>query len=271
MDQDAARKAYLDSLVSKYETQAFILLDPISVPHGFDDPADQEIIGLFAALLAWGQRKTVLNKLAELCERMDYKPRTFVYNFDISRHAPLLRGFKHRTFQPTDAIWLIHNLSAVLKRYQTIEEAFATFDTETEPHVGSAIQGFSDLLFSINPTTPSRLRKHLARPATGSACKRLCMYLRWMTRPGPVDLGIWTKIPVHKLVLPLDVHSGRQARALGILNRKQDDWRAALELTEACKKLSPEDPAKYDYAFFGVGAYKEELDPRFVKNPIVAK
>lgn len=265
MDFNEALKVYLDGLVAKYETRAFIELDPISIPHGFDDPVDQEIIGLFAALLAWGQRKTVLNKLAELCERMDYQPHAFVYNFDVNRHATALAGFKHRTFQPQDAIWMMQNLSAVLKRYKSIERAFAAFDTDTTS-VGSAIQGFSDLLFSISPETPTRLRKHLARPSTGSACKRLCMYLRWMVRPGPVDLGIWTSISQHKLVLPLDVHSGRQARALGILNRKQDDWRAALALTEACRALCPEDPAKYDYAFFGVGAYKEPLDPRFVKT-----
>ncbi|MEM8485128.1 MAG: TIGR02757 family protein [Bacteroidota bacterium] len=271
MDHNTARKAYLDGLVTKYETQAFIQLDPISVPHGFDDPADQEIIGLFAALLAWGQRKTVLSKLADLCERMDFKPHAFVYNFNAIQHESVLAGFKHRTFQPSDAVWLIQNLSSILKRYQTIERAFAAFDDSSEPHVGPAIQGFSDLLFSIHPETPRRLRKHLARPSTGSACKRLCMYLRWMVRPGPVDLGIWTQIAQHKLVLPLDVHSGRQARALGFLTRKQDDWRAALELTEACKLLCAQDPAKYDYAFFGVGAYKEPLDARFIVNPTPAK
>ncbi len=270
MNHDEARKAYLDRLVAKFETPEFILLDPISIPHGFDDPADQEIIGLFAALLAWGQRKTVLNKLAELCERMDYKPHAFVYNFDKDRHQQALAGFKHRTFQPQDAVWLIQNLAAMLRQHQTLEHAFASFDDPDSSHVGPAIQGFSDLLFSIHPETPKRLRKHLARPSTGSACKRLCMYLRWMVRPGPVDLGVWTRISMDKLVLPLDVHSGRQARALGMLSRKQDDWRAAIALTEACKILCPEDPSKYDYAFFGAGAYKVDLDPRFVVKPNVA-
>ena len=266
MDNSQAFKRYLDHLVDKFETPEFIALDPISIPHGYDSPADQEVIGLFAALLAWGQRKTVLNKLAELSERMGFKPHAFVKNFDINRDSERLIGFKHRTFNSEDAIWLISNLSLLLHRYSSIEKAFATFQNHAELHVGSAIQGFSDTLFSIGDGTPRRLRKHLARPSTGSACKRFCMYLRWMVRPGPVDLGIWQSIPQEKLIPPLDVHSGRQARALGMLERKQDDWKAALELTNNCRRLCPEDPSRYDYAFFGAGAYGEELDPQFLKQ-----
>lgn len=264
MHDERNLKTYLDTLVRKYETSEFILLDPISIPHGFDDPADQEIIGLYAALLAWGQRKTVLNKLADLCERMNYRPLDFVANFSEEKGRQHLAGFKHRTFQPEDAFWLTHNLSLVLERFGSIEGAFSTFLDKSEGHVGSAIQGFSNLLFSISPETPARLRKHLARPQTGSACKRLCMYLRWMVRTGPVDLGIWQSLDTSLLVLPLDVHVGRQARALGLLARKQDDWRAALELTQNCRRLCPEDPSKYDFALFGTGAYDEPLDPRFV-------
>ncbi len=263
-----ALKNYLDKLVEKFETPDFILLDPISIPHGYDSPQDQEIIGLFAALLAWGQRKTVLNKLAELSERMNYKPHAFVQNFDINRDAYKLAGFKHRTFNSDDAMCLMNNLSLLLQEYRSLENAFAHFLKPEDVTIGPAIQGFSDTLFSIGEGTPKRLRKHLARPETGSACKRFCMYLRWMVRSGPVDLGIWSKIPLEKLVLPLDVHSGRQARALGMLTRKQDDWRAAIELTDNCRMLCPADPSKYDYAFFGAGAYEEELDPQFLKTPV---
>lgn len=254
-------KTYLDRLVHKFENPDFILEDPISIPHGFDDPDDQEIIGLFAALLAWGQRKTILNKLNELCERMNFKPAKFVHDFDAHRDAHHLAGFKHRTFNEDDSICLINNLSLLLKQYKSIEQAFLSFqNTDT---VESGIQGLSDLLFSINVHTPARLRKHLARPNAGSACKRFCMYLRWMVRPGPVDLGIWKSVNPAGLVLPLDVHSGRYARALGMLNRNQNDWRAAVQLTNNCRILSERDPSRYDFAFFGAGAYGEELDPRF--------
>lgn len=256
-------KAYLDGLVDRFERRAFIADDPISIPHGFDDPRDQEVVGLYAALLAWGRRQTVLNKMEELCERMDYAPFCFVRDFDADRNAAALEGFKHRTFQPIDAFWFTHNLSAALARHGTVENLFADHLPADADDVGPAIQGFSTTLLSISPKTPERLRKHLARPAAGSACKRLNMYLRWMVRPGPVDLDIWTRITPDQLLLPLDVHSGRQARALGFVDRKSNDWKAAQRLTAVCRRFCPKDPARYDFAFFGPGAHDVSLDARF--------
>ena len=263
MPTAADLKAYLNGLVERFEQPRFIADDPISIPHGFDDPRDQEVIGLYAALLAWGRRATVLNKMEELCERMDYQPFRFVRDFNPARDAEALDGFVHRTFQPTDAFWFTKNLSAALARHGTLEDLFADHLSEDAPHVGPAIQGFSTTVLTIDPETPQRLRKHLARPEAGSACKRLNMYLRWMVRPGPVDLGIWTRITPDQLMLPLDVHAGRQARALGFVERKSNDWKAARKLTEACRALDPDDPARYDFAFFPPGAYDVSLDARF--------
>lgn len=256
-------KHYLDALVVRFEQPSFIADDPVALPHGFDDPRDQAVIGLYAALLAWGRRATVLAKMAELTERMGYRPWAFVRDFDPVRDAARLDGFKHRTFQPDDAFWLTRNLSAALRRHDTLEAVFADHLPDGAGDVGPAIQGFSDTIMGIDPATPARLQKHLARPGAGSACKRLCMYLRWMVRPGPVDLGVWRRIRPDQLVLPLDVHSGRQARALGLLDRTSNDWRAALELTDRCRRLDPRDPARYDYALFGAGAYDVSLDPSF--------
>ena len=256
-------KPYLDGLVDRFERPAFIEDDPIAVPHGFDDPRDREVIGLYAALLAWGRRATILNKMADLCERMRYRPYAFVRDFDPARDAACLEGFKHRTFQPEDAVWFTRSLSALLREHATVERLFARHLSPEAEHVEAAIQGFSEAVMAGVPGVPHRLQKHLARPSTGSACKRLCMYLRWMVRPGPVDFGIWTEIRPRQLVLPLDVHSGRQARALGLLERPQNDWRAARALTARCRTLCPDDPARYDFAFFGAGAYGVELDARF--------
>lgn len=255
-------KAYLDGLVERFEQPSFIDDDPISIPHGFDDPRDQEVIGLYAALLAWGRRDVMLRKLRDLCERMDYAPYRFVIDFD-DRKARKLEGFKHRTFQPIDARWLTKNLRRALRTYGSVERVFAAHLPADADTVGPAIQGFSETIMEASPQTPSRLRKHLARPAAGSAAKRLAMYLRWMVRGGPVDLGLWTEIPPEKLVLPLDVHSGRQARALGFLTRKTNSWRAVEILTRRCRHLAPDDPARYDFAFFGVGAHDVSLDSRF--------
>ena len=249
-------RAYLDELVARYEHPAFIAEDPIAFPHAFDDPRDQEVIGLFAALLAWGRRATILNKLAELAERMDFKPYAFVRGFNPVRDAERLASFKHRTFRPDDAVALVTALQAVLHDYGSLEKLFAASLPVNAEHIGPAIQGFSDTMLSIVPETPRRMKKHLPRPSTGSACKRLALYARWMVRPGPVDLKLWTSVSPAQLVLPLDVHTGRQARTLGLLERKQDDWKATLELTERCRALCANDPTRYDFALFGLGVYE---------------
>jgi uncharacterized protein (TIGR02757 family) len=263
----AALHEYLDALVDQHERPDFIDGDPISIPHAFDDPRDQEVIGLYAALLAWGRRDVMLRKLEELCERMDHAPYRFVRSFDPDRDAAALDGFVHRTFQPVDARWLTINFSEALDRYETVEGLFGAHcpagdEAEASP-VAAMLQGVSTTLLTINDDTPQRLRKHLARPDAGSACKRLNMYLRWMVRPGPVDLDLWTVLDPSDLMLPVDVHVGRQARALGLLERKSNDWTAVRRLTAICRHFCAPDPARYDFAFFGIGVQDESLDARF--------
>ena len=250
-------RARLAALVARYERPAFIGDDPVSIPHAFDSPADREVAGLFAAVLAWGRRAIMLAKLAELMERMEYQPARFVRTASAASASEALGGFKHRTFTTGDAVSLTLAVRAVLERHGSLGALFASGLRDGVPHIGPALQTFSDTLLTILPGTPERMRKHLARPGTGSACKRLAMYARWMVRPGPVDLAVWPEVPRSKLLLPLDVHTGRQARRLGLLDRTYDDWRATLELTAVCRAMDPEDPAKYDYALFGMGVYED--------------
>lgn len=243
--------AVLNEQAARFEKPGFIASDPVAVPHGFDDPADQQVIAFFSALLAWGRRETTLDKMAELCVRMDYRPYRFVRTFD-DRSRERLDGFKHRTFSSEDAANLCGALASALETFGSLETLFAHGLSDGDTDVGPAIEFASSYLLS-QPSMPIRMRKHLARPSTGSACKRICLFLRWMVRPGPVDLGLWRAIQPSRLVLPLDVHSGAQARAIGMLERKQSDWKAAMELTRRCRALDPNDPCRFDYAFFGMG------------------
>lgn len=267
MNPDRELKTFLDELVDRFEHPDYIPPDPIAIPHGFDDPRDQETIGLFAALLAWGRRQTVLDKMEDLCERMSYRPFQFVVDFDPVRDANALSGFKHRTFRSEDAVWLTHNLSVLLRQAGSMERLFRQHLHGDDDTVECAIEGFSRSAVSAVPGTPTRLNKHLARPGTGSACKRLNMYLRWMVRRGPFDLGIWDSFRTDQLVLPLDVHSGRQARRLGMLGRAGNDWRAAIELTQFCRTLDAYDPCRYDLALFGIGAYEVPVDAGLESEP----
>jgi uncharacterized protein (TIGR02757 family) len=263
MPVDALTRRLLEEASTHFQGSDYIRFDPVSVPHGFDDPRDQEIIGLFAAILAWGRRDTMLRKLEELCERMAYTPSRFVHDFRTGKHDHALQGFKHRTFQTIDAIALCRNLRTCLHTHGTIEELALTGLSKRSVNIGSAIEYVSQSILAAEPDTPARLRKHLARPSTGSACKRLSMYFRWMVRPGPFDLGVWNSLDPSLLVLPLDVHSGRQARMFGLLSAASDNWKGVLELTAACRTMCKSDPSRYDFALFGLGAY--DLPPQLAE------
>ncbi len=247
-----ALKTFLDHKVTYYNRPAFIEKDPVNIPHRFQKKQDIEISGFFAALIAWGNRTAIINSCQRLLEVMDYAPYDFVQNHTPPDLKPLL-SFVHRTFNATDLFYLLSFLQAHYQRCDTLEDAFARFIHPKSTGSSQALIGFHDYVFSL-PDAPARTRKHIATPMRKSACKRLNMYLRWMVRQDRlVDFGIWKRIQPAQLICPLDVHVGRVARRLGLLQRRQDDWQAALELTARLKELDALDPVRYDYALFGLG------------------
>ena len=246
---------FLEEHYDRYDRPAFIANDPISIPHRFSERRDVEISGLFAALLAWGQRKTIINKTNELLRRLDDAPYQFVRHHSDADLKGLL-GFCHRTFCDTDLLYFVHWLRWYYQQHDSLEDAFLVGSTQKE-----RLENFHTLFFSL-PDAPARTRKHVATPARGSACKRLNMYLRWLVRPDArgVDFGLWTRLSPADLICPCDVHVERQARHLGLLTRPQVDWRAAEELTGHLRTFDPTDPVKYDFALFGLGV-EEKLTP----------
>lgn len=235
-----------------YNSPNFIEADPISIPHSFQKKQDIEISGLIAAVLAWGQRVTIINKCREFFNYMDNSPHDFILNHSEDDLKPFL-NFKHRTFNPTDALYFINWLNWFYSQNDSLEKAFYTDRLEEEGHMGPGLSKFYNLFFSIDH--PSRTRKHIQSPDRKSACKRINMYLRWMVRQDDqgVDFGLWKKIKPAHLICPLDLHVDRVARKLGLIQRKQTDWQTALELTEKLRMLDPSDPVKYDFALFGLG------------------
>jgi uncharacterized protein (TIGR02757 family) len=246
-------KAQLDELVEHYNQPSFIEQDPICIPHQFSRKQDIEIMGFWAAMLAWGQRKTIINKSKELVELMDGAPYDFILNHEEKDRARFM-AFKHRTFQPTDTLYFLAFFQYYYRQHDSLEEAFARHLPTDAPDVGPALVGFHEDFFDL-PFAPQRTRKHVATPKRRSTCKRLNMFLRWMVRQDDngVDFGLWQHIHPRQLLMPLDVHVERVARRLGLLQRKQVDWQAVLELTEQVRRFDPEDPVKYDFALFGMG------------------
>lgn len=253
-------KDFLDKKVGQYNNPSFIENDPISIPHDFALKQDKEIIGFFAAIFAWGQRKTIIKKTRELAGRMDNSPYDYIKNHKDSDLKQLL-GFKHRTFNDTDLLYTIDFMKRHYSLHQSLEDAFFP---EKEMTVEMALNHFHHNFFN-HPDAPERTRKHIPSPHRKSACKRLNMYLRWMVREDDngVDFGLWKNTNPKKLICPLDLHVERTARKLGLLKRDKADWNAALELTENLCLLDANDPVKYDFALFGISIEEKcyiELD-----------
>lgn len=223
------------------------------MPHQFSKPQDIEISGFFAAIMAWGQRKTIINKCNELMHMMDGDPYNFILHHRESDRKNLL-SFRHRTLQPDDIIYLTDRLQRIYREHDTLEHAFSSHMTTDHADTEKALSGFHDLMFT-HPFVMERTRKHISTPQRKSGCKRLNMYLRWMVRSDErgVDFGLWKSISTSQLVIPLDLHVGNTARKLGLLQRNVNDWQAAIELTERLREFDASDPVRYDFALFGAG------------------
>lgn len=275
-------KNFLDAKVEQYNQPDFIENDPICIPHLFTKKQDIEIAGFFASILAWGQRKTIINKCKELLSRMDYAPHDFVLNHNDDDLKRLL-NFKHRTFNDTDLLYFISFFKFHYNNYESLEMSFvpkqniflneflSSESSLENPELSSANCLMPDLNFTIEQSLnhfrsyfftledfPHRTKKHISSPLQKSTCKRLNMFLRWMVRHdnNGVDFGIWEILKPKDLICPCDVHVDRVGRHLNLIHRKQTDWLTAMELTGNLKSFDAADPVKYDFALFGLGVEK---------------
>ena len=289
-------KDFLDIKFDQYNRLSFIENDPICIPHLFTKKQDIEIMGFWASILAWGQRKTIINKCKELIQLMDGAPYDFILNHqetDLKRFA----NFKHRTFNLTDTLYFIEFFKQHYLMSDTLETAFNFYkpnilrqefveegkylsgfgesasstrylrdlkNNQPEIPIEAALNSFRAYFFSL-PDYPPRTKKHISSPLQKSTCKRLNMFLRWMVRKDDlgVDFGLWTSIKPSDLICPTDLHVERVARKLKLITRKQVDWQTATELTENLRQFDPLDPVKYDFALFGLGI-EEQFQNRII-------
>ncbi len=270
--------AFLEAKVIQYNRPEFIPNDPVSIPHLFTKKQDIEIMGLWAAVLAWGQRVTIINKCRELIKLMDGAPYDFIMNHEESDLKKLL-SFKHRTFNDVDTLYFISFFRNHYSKYDSLESAFTpnrfvvlskglradsdserssprdiTANTNPSEPVENALNYFRNYFFSF-PDYPLRTKKHISSPFQKSTCKRMNMFLRWMVRKDDcgVDFGIWKEIKPADLIIPCDLHVDRVSRKLNLITRKQTDWQTAVELTERLREFDAVDPVKYDFALFALG------------------
>jgi uncharacterized protein (TIGR02757 family) len=242
----------LNNKAAQYNHPDFIGSDPIQVVHRFTKPQDIEIMGLLTATIAWGNRTSIIRNAERLATLMEQQPYAFITQSDEKDWQHI--SFVHRTFQTEDFLFFLNALKRVYAQHDSLEELF--LPSQSNPGMAERIHHFRNEILK----TPHLCRssKHLSDPLNGSAAKRLNMYLRWMVRKDTkgVDFGIWSRVPMSQLRIPLDVHTGNVARKLGILTRKQNDWKALEEIHAHLDEFNPNDPAVYDFALFGLGAFE---------------
>jgi uncharacterized protein (TIGR02757 family) len=246
-------RQFLNKKVDEFNQPSFVMEDPIAIPHLFTSKQDIEIAAFFAAIFSWGNRTTIIQKTKELMTRMDMSPHEFCTNYN-KKDLKRLKGFKHRTFNEEDLVYFVEFFHHHYRKWNSLETAFSKWIGRHAVNIEDSLNGFKKYFFTLEHLR--RTEKHVSSPMQKSTCKRMNMFLRWMVRKDTkgVDFGIWQKISPSQLICPIDVHVARVARRLGLLKRKQTDWLSAIELTDNLKKLDANDPVKYDFALFSLGA-----------------
>lgn len=251
MKKDVAE--LLEKKYAFFNHKRFIEHDPIQIPHLFSDIKNKEIMGFWVAMLSWGQRTTILNNARTLIQLMDGNPFDFIMNHQ-EKDLQRFEHFKHRTFQLTDTLYFIDFFKRHYTQFESLESAFLLRHQKENTSIKESLIGFHQYFFDVNHA-PQRTKKHISTPAKNSACKRICMFLRWFVRKDSmgVDFGLWNNIQASQLICPLDIHSQTTAEKLGLISPGQANWKKAEELTSELRKLDPSDPVKYDFALYGMG------------------
>ncbi len=238
-------KEELNKLAEKYETKDFIKDDPIQFAHRGNSKQDIELYGFISSLFAYGNRNLFIKKLDEIFLKADNDVKNYIINGDFSN----LKGVEYRFSKENDIIPIFEILSKLYKGSRGLEELF-----EYGFNSGNFLQTVVDYFYSRAPKTVGQGFYHMIpNPQNGGAMKRMNMFLRWMVRKSDVDLGVWNFMKPRDLLIPLDVHVGRMSRLMGLLDRKSNDYKAVIELTNKLKEFCPEDPVKYDFAMFAFG------------------
>ena len=256
-------KAQLDLIAARYDGR-FVDTDPVKFVHRFRDPREQEVAGIIAAAFAYGSVALIFRAVEKILAQMGPSPRAFLERFDATRDRALFRGFRHRFHDGKDAALFLSLLAQAIRRHGSLGDLFAKGVTPGDAHVGPALSRFVEEILAGDPRPffpsgklPRRspVRFLLSSPLDGSACKRMLLYLRWMLRPADgVDVGAWKgSASPAQLLIPLDTHTFRITRYLGLTARNQGDWRAAEEVTAGLARLHPEDPVRYDFALCRLG------------------
>lgn len=243
-------QSFLDEKVELYNTASFVEADPIQIPYRYELLQDIEVSAFLTATITWGNRKSIIKSASRMMEIMGNSPYDFLQNITPKYSQKLENLSIHRTFKGEDLLFFLQRLKELYKKEKSLETYFLPLEHETNMY-----HAFHRFRENFLTPQPHRAHKHVSSTYANSAAKRLMMLLRWLVRNDKkgVDLGIWKEISPSKLSIPLDVHVGKIARQMHLLHRKQNDWKAVEELDAVIRTFDAQDPAKYDFALFGIG------------------
>jgi uncharacterized protein (TIGR02757 family) len=253
-------KKTLDRYYREYDFSERVLHDPIEFPHRYADSSDIEVVAFISSCFAYGRVELFKSVLEKILSKMGRSPSDFLLHFDIGRARKDFAGIKYRFNENEDILCLFFSLGEILRAHHSLEKVFKQSYSPRDGNIGPGLSGLMKTLQSIDTSEvygknirPPGLLQFFPSPANGSACKRANLFLRWMIRDRDIDFGIWKEIPKNRLIVPLDTHIARISRCLLFTNRRSQDWKMAVEITEALKTLDPVDPVKYDFALCHLG------------------
>ncbi len=250
-------RSLLEEEYANADPEAFIREDPLCIPRSYTKKEDIEVIGFMTATISWGQRPTIIKNARSLEEGMGGEPFRFVLEAG-PEDLRVFSSFQHRTFNSTDLHYFLKVLRRIYETYGSMQELFREGIRSSDADLRGGIERFREVFFSLPHS--ARTEKHVADPAKGSSAKRLHMFLRWMIRDDAIDIGIWKELGAHRLSCPLDLHSAKVGRKLGLIRRKQNDAKTVAELDRALRRFDPKDPVKYDISLHSMGVADARTD-----------
>lgn len=261
--KNSGLKNKLEELYDFYNRKKFVHPDPLEFLYSYKDPLDREITALIASSLAYGRVVQILKSVSAILQIMSPSPRRFLMNTQEKELSQSFREFKHRFTTGNDMAGMLLSVKRILETEGSLENAFLSGYEGSQENILPALTAFVGKLLSLSGSNKNSL---IPLPDRGSACKRLNLFLRWMVRRDRVDPGGWKKVSPSKLLIPLDTHMHSIGRGLKMTVRKQADMRTAVEITEAFKKIIPDDPVKYDFSLTRLGIRKEADPDIFLKS-----
>jgi uncharacterized protein (TIGR02757 family) len=250
--RQALLRERLDALVSTFDIST-IEPDPLQLVHRYTDPYDQEVAALIAAAFAYGRADIVVRNAGWVLDRMAPAPHVYLRTFGRKEALTRFAGFAHRFHKTKDLVALLGRLALVIGRYGSLGTLFRECYDGRDKDIGPSLARFVDSVLGQPATGNRQLTYLLPSPVHGSACKRMNLFLRWMVRRTPPDIGIWDFVDPAKLVVPLDTHVHRITTFLGLNRRKTADWKCAREVTDRLATFDPADPVRYDFAICRLG------------------